>query len=49
MGSNYNSFPSAPEVLVDGERWAVVKPRREAEQQFADETVPEWLRPVQAT
>lgn len=46
MGSNYNSFPSAPEVLVEGERWAVVKPRREPEQQFADEVVPDWLESV---
>jgi diaminopimelate decarboxylase len=43
MASNYNSFPSAAEVLVDGERWAVIKPRREAEAQFADETIPGWL------
>lgn len=46
MGSNYNSFPSAPEVLVEGERWAVVKPRREPERQFADEVVPDWLESV---
>jgi diaminopimelate decarboxylase len=49
MGSNYNSFPSAAEVLVDGERWAVVKPRREPEQQLADEIVPEWLGPAPAS
>ncbi|HMR31605.1 MAG TPA: diaminopimelate decarboxylase [Geminicoccaceae bacterium] len=49
MGSNYNSFPSAAEVLVEGKRWAVVKPRREPEQQFADEVVPEWLEPVPAS
>lgn len=49
MGSNYNSFPSAPEVLVEGGRWAVVKPRREPEQQFADEVVPDWLEPVPAS
>jgi diaminopimelate decarboxylase len=48
MGSNYNSFPSAAEVLVDGERWAVVKPRREPEQQLADEVVPGWLGAVPA-
>lgn len=49
MGSNYNSFPSAAEVLIDGDRWAVVKPRREPEQQFADETVPDWLQAARAT
>jgi diaminopimelate decarboxylase len=45
MASNYNSLPSAAEVLVDGARWAVIKPRREAEAQFADEVIPGWLRP----
>lgn len=44
MASDYNSFPSASEVLVDGARWAVVKPRRDAEAQFADEVIPDWLR-----
>jgi hypothetical protein len=34
--------------LVDGERFAVVKPRREAEAQFADERIPAWLDPVRA-
>jgi diaminopimelate decarboxylase len=45
MASDYNSFPSAAEVLVDGVRWAVIRPRREPEAQFADEQVPAWLRP----
>mgnify|MGYP005843631443 CR=1 FL=1 len=44
MASTYNSFPSVAEVLVDGPRWAVVKPRREPEAQFADEVIPDWLR-----
>jgi diaminopimelate decarboxylase len=44
MASDYNSFPSVSEVLVDGGRWAVVKPRREPEAQFADEVMPDWLR-----
>jgi diaminopimelate decarboxylase len=43
MASDYNSRPRAAEVLVDGDRFAVVKPRREAEAQFADERVPAWL------
>ena len=38
-----SSRPRAAEVLVDGDRFAVVKPRREAEAQFADERVPAWL------
>ncbi len=43
MVSNYNSRPRPAEVLVDGGRWAVVKPRREPAEQFADEVVPSWL------
>jgi diaminopimelate decarboxylase len=43
MASNYNSRPSAAEVMVDGDRAAVVKPRRGPEDQFADERVPAWL------
>ena len=35
--------PSAAEVLVDGERFAVIKPSRDAERQFADERIPDWL------
>ncbi|HEX8374750.1 MAG TPA: diaminopimelate decarboxylase [Geminicoccaceae bacterium] len=48
MASDYNSRPSAAQVLVDGDRFAVVKPRREAEEQFADERIPEWLGAVPA-
>ncbi|MCB9943797.1 MAG: diaminopimelate decarboxylase [Geminicoccaceae bacterium] len=43
MASDYNSRPSPAEVLVDGERWALVKPHRHAEEQFADESIPGWL------
>jgi diaminopimelate decarboxylase len=43
MASDYNSRPRAAEILVDGDRFAVVKPRREAKAQFADERVPAWL------
>ena len=43
MASDYNSRPSPAEVLVDGGRWAVVKPGRSAEEQYADEIVPAWL------
>lgn len=46
MGSDYNSRPSAAEVLVDGDRHAVIKPRREAPAQFADEVIPDWLGDV---
>lgn len=43
MASNYNSRWSAAEVLVDGDRWAVVKPRRAPADQLGDETIPPWL------
>jgi diaminopimelate decarboxylase len=47
MASDYNSRASAAEVLVDGDRFAVVKRRRLPRDQFADESVPDWLdRPV---
>jgi diaminopimelate decarboxylase len=43
MASHYNSRPSAAEVLVDGGRFAVVKPRVPPERQLADERIPGWL------
>ena len=43
MGSTYNSRPLAPEVLVDGDRWAVVRPRRDIEDFLGDERLPDWL------
>ncbi len=46
MASHYNSRKSAAEVLVDGERWAVVKQGQSPTVQFADETLPAWLETV---
>ena len=43
MAGTYNSRPLAPEVLVDGERWAVVRARRGVEAFLADEKVPDWI------
>ncbi len=43
MASDYNSRPVAAEVLVDGARYAVVKPRIEPAARFADERLPPWL------
>jgi diaminopimelate decarboxylase len=43
MASGYNSRPSAAEVMVDGGRFAVVRPSLGVERQFADERIPEWL------
>jgi diaminopimelate decarboxylase len=43
MAGTYNSRALAPEVLVDGPHWAVVRARRGTEAFLADETVPSWL------
>jgi diaminopimelate decarboxylase len=43
MAHTYNSRPLAPEVLVDGDRWAVIRPRRDVEALMADEALPDWL------
>ena len=43
MASDYNSRPSAAEVMVEGERFAVVRPSLGIDRQFADERIPEWL------
>ena len=45
MASTYNSRPLVPEVLVDGDRYAVVADRIAAETILAAERVPEWLQP----
>lgn len=43
MSSTYNSRPLTPEVLVDGNRWAVVRPRIDIDQLIAQDRVPDWL------
>jgi diaminopimelate decarboxylase len=43
MASDYNSRPHAAEVMVEGTRFAVVKPRIEPAARFADERLPAWL------
>ena len=43
MASTYNSRPLVPEVLVDGDRYAVVADRISAETILAAERVPDWL------
>jgi diaminopimelate decarboxylase len=45
MGSTYNSRPLAPEVLVDGDQWAVVRVRGDVDNFLADERLPPWLTP----
>jgi diaminopimelate decarboxylase len=43
MASAYNSRPIAPEILVSGERFAVVRDRIDIEAQLAWEHTPDWL------
>ena len=43
MSSTYNSRPLTPEVLVDGDRWAVVRPRIDIDRLIAADRIPEWL------
>jgi diaminopimelate decarboxylase len=43
MSSTYNSRALTPEVLVDGDRWAVVRPRIDVEALIAGDSIPEWL------
>ncbi len=43
MSSTYNSRPLTPEVLVDGKRWAVVRPRVDVEALIAADSIPDWL------
>jgi diaminopimelate decarboxylase len=43
MSSQYNSRPLVPEVLVDGDRFAVVRARPGYEAMMAQYRMPEWL------
>ncbi|MFC3704020.1 diaminopimelate decarboxylase [Devosia honganensis] len=43
MASTYNSRPLIPEVLVDGGRWHVIRPRRPLADLLALDSVPDWL------
>jgi diaminopimelate decarboxylase len=42
MASTYNSRPLAAEVMVSGDRWAVIRPRQTWEDMFASEVLPDW-------
>ena len=44
MASEYNSRPLVPEVLVDGDRWAVVRPRPTFAEMQSREPIAPWLR-----
>lgn len=43
MASEYNSRPLVPEVLVNGDQFAVIRARPTFEEMLARDTIPEWL------
>lgn len=43
MSSEYNSRPLIPEVLVDGDRFAVIRPRPTLQDMLSREALPDWL------
>ena len=43
MASAYNARPPAPEVLVKGEEWSIVRPRLTHDELIAQDRIPAWL------
>ncbi len=43
MASEYNSRPLVPEVLVDGDKFAVIRARPTFDEMINRDTIPEWL------
>jgi len=43
MSSTYNARPVTPEVMVDGDKWAVIRKRASYDEMLATQLVPEWL------
>lgn len=43
MSSTYNARPLAPIALVDGARWATIRPRQTIEELWRGESVPDFL------
>ncbi|QQA42403.1 diaminopimelate decarboxylase [Pelagovum pacificum] len=43
MSSEYNSRPLIPEVLVNGDQFAVIRQRPTYEEMIARDSIPEWL------
>ena len=48
MASSYNSRPLAPEVMVDGTRFAVTRPRPSIDEMISAERLPSWMEPAKA-
>ena len=43
MSGEYNTRPLAAEVLVDGDKWALIRPRPTYDEMFAREPIADWL------
>ncbi len=43
MASTYNTRALVPEVLVDGDKWHVIRPRKSIEELIALDSVPAWI------
>jgi diaminopimelate decarboxylase len=43
MSNRYNARPLVPEVLVDGENWAITRPRESYQQIVGSYRLPDWL------
>jgi diaminopimelate decarboxylase len=43
MSGTYNARPLAPIAMIDGERWAEIRPRQRHDSLWATETIPEFL------
>ncbi|SDI87963.1 diaminopimelate decarboxylase [Aliiruegeria lutimaris] len=43
MSSEYNSRPLIPEVLVNGDQFAVIRPRPTFDEMISRDNIPEWL------
>ncbi|MBV0889017.1 diaminopimelate decarboxylase [Komagataeibacter oboediens] len=43
MSSTYNARPLAAQVMVDGDRWSVIRERQQPEDLWAADRIPEWV------
>jgi diaminopimelate decarboxylase len=43
MASEYNTRPLIPEVLVNGDHFAVIRPRPTFDEMLARDTLPPWM------
>jgi diaminopimelate decarboxylase len=43
MSNTYNARELVPEVLVDGDRYAVIRPRQTVDELIAMDRVPDWI------